>query len=82
MNEYYAQTIPPMVALFVVWFICGLWHGAEWKYIVYGLYYYAIMVVGMLAEPLFHKVCTALHINRSGKGFGVFQLNFTYPCIC
>ena len=32
------------------------------------------MVVGMLAEPLFHKVCTALHINRSGKGFGVFQL--------
>ena len=74
MNEYYAQTIPPMVALFVVWFICGLWHGAEWKYIVYGLYYYAIMVVGMLAEPLFHKVCTALHINRSGKGFGVFQL--------
>ena len=74
MNEYYAQTIPPMVALFAVWFICGLWHGAEWKYIVYGLYYYAIMVVGMLAEPLFHKVCTALHINRSGKGFGVFQL--------
>lgn len=73
-NEYFAMTIPAAAALFAVWFCNGVWHGAEWKYICYGLYYYVIMLVGMLLEPLFKKICGALHIDRSGKGFGIFQI--------
>ncbi len=25
--------------LFIVWFICGLWHGAAWNFIIWGLYW-------------------------------------------
>ena len=45
MNRYYAATIPGIFALFAVWFGNGIWHGAEWKYIIYGLYYYVIMLI-------------------------------------
>lgn len=37
--------------LFFVWFFNGFWHGATWKYIFYGLYYYVIMMAAKFVEP-------------------------------
>ncbi|WP_040328245.1 MBOAT family O-acyltransferase [Clostridium ihumii] len=31
--------------LFVVWFLTGLWHGASWNFIVWGLYFGVILVI-------------------------------------
>lgn len=31
--------------LFVVWFLTGLWHGASWNFIAWGLYYLCFLVV-------------------------------------
>ncbi len=31
--------------IFTVWFLTGLWHGASWNYILWGLYYCAILVI-------------------------------------
>lgn len=59
--------IPSAIALFFVWFFNGLWHGASVKYIVYGLYYYAIMMVGMCFEPLFKKLFAKLNIAQGSK---------------
>lgn len=52
LSKFLASAIP----LFFVWFLNGLWHGASEKYIFYGLYYYVIMMIGLLIEPLFRKV--------------------------
>lgn len=77
-GEFLAKFLPSAFALFFVWFINGLWHGAEIKYIVYGLYYYVIMMIGLLLEPLFAKLTTALHINRKSKPYFVFQVVRTF----
>ena len=34
--------------LFAVWFLTGLWHGASWNFIFWGLYYFTILVVEKL----------------------------------
>ena len=34
--------------LFVVWFLTGLWHGANWTFIVWGLYYFVLLLVEKL----------------------------------
>ncbi|MBQ9922435.1 MAG: MBOAT family protein [Clostridia bacterium] len=31
--------------LFVVWFLTGVWHGANWTFIVWGVYYFVLLVI-------------------------------------
>ncbi len=31
--------------LFAVWFLTGFWHGASWNFLLWGLYYFALLVV-------------------------------------
>lgn len=39
--------------IFTVWFLTGFWHGAEWTFIIWGLYFGVIL---MLEKHLFLKV--------------------------
>lgn len=73
-TSYIAKLIPVIFALFFVWFGNGIWHGASWKYICYGLYYYVIMVLGMLFEPLMNKIINLLKINKEVFSYRLMQM--------
>ena len=73
-TSYITKLIPAIFALFFVWFGNGIWHGASWKYIFYGLYYYIIMVIGMLFEPLGNKILNKLKINKEAFSYKLFQM--------
>lgn len=60
--------------LFFVWFLNGFWHGATWKFVMYGLYYYIVMMLGLLLEPLFIKLKEALKINDKTFIYSVFAI--------
>lgn len=34
-----------LINIFIVWFLTGLWHGAAWNFILWGLYYGCILVI-------------------------------------
>jgi alginate O-acetyltransferase complex protein AlgI len=34
--------------LFVVWFLTGLWHGASWNFVLWGLYFFVILLLEKL----------------------------------
>ena len=34
-----SRAVPTIIALLIVWFSTGLWHGASWNYVLWGLYY-------------------------------------------
>lgn len=38
--------------LFTVWFLTGLWHGASWNFVLWGLYYFVFLMI----EKLVFKV--------------------------
>ncbi|MEG2769893.1 MAG: MBOAT family O-acyltransferase, partial [Oscillospiraceae bacterium] len=31
--------------IFIVWFLTGFWHGANWNFILWGLYYFALLMI-------------------------------------
>lgn len=50
-SHFFETFLPIAISLFFVWLLNGLWHGASFKYIFYGLYYYLIMMIGQLIKP-------------------------------
>jgi len=62
------------VALFCVWICNGLWHGAAWTFIVFGMYHFVIILVENIFEPYIAKLCEKIHINRQSKPYGLFQM--------
>lgn len=34
-----------IINLFIVWFLTGFWHGADWNFIVWGLYYFVLLMI-------------------------------------
>ena len=60
--------------LFFVWFSNGLWHGASLKYVLYGLYYYVIMMLGVLFEPIFKWILKIFKIKTEVFSYRLFQM--------
>ena len=73
-NSYISKLVPVAFALFFVWFGNGIWHGASWKYIFYGLYYYIIMMLGMFLEPLGNKIVQIFKINTKTFSYKLWQI--------
>ena len=80
LGDRVGKLIPVFIGQICVFLIIGMWHGAELKYIAYGMYNAAIIITGMLMEPYFVKWLEKLHINREGKPFTLFRIIRTF-CI-
>lgn len=49
--------------LFVVWSLTGLWHGAHWNFVLWGVYYFALLVIErMWLRPILDKHRLLSHI--------------------
>lgn len=47
--------------LFVVWFLTGFWHGASWNFVIWGLYYFVLLVLEKLVlSKLLDKLPSAI----------------------
>lgn len=72
--KFLAKFITVAFPLFFVWVINGIWHGAGLKYLLYGLYYYAVMMIGVFFKPLTDSIFKKLKINLDKKGFKLFRI--------
>ena len=68
-----SKFVAPTVALFCVWSCNGLWHGAKWTYIFYGMYYFVLIFIENITEEPVKKLTAKLKINRESKAYRVFQ---------
>ncbi len=73
LGNHFGPLISGALALVVVWLLNGLWHGAGWTFIFYGIYQFIMILSGNIFEPLIKKVCNFLHINRQNIVYRVFQ---------
>ena len=45
LNKNFASFVVNTIAIFVVWFTTGLWHGAAYNFILWGLYFFVFMEI-------------------------------------
>lgn len=65
LGNHYGPLLSGTVALLVVWFLNGLWHGAGWTYILFGIYHFIIISIGNITRTPFNKLYGKLNIVNS-----------------
>lgn len=64
---------PTVIALAVVWLSTGIWHGASWGYILWGIYYGILLISGLIFQPTSKKWVKKLKIDTASPWFIAFQ---------
>lgn len=73
-----SKYVPSVITPFIVFILIGIWHGANWRYVAFGLYN-AIVVAGSVAlEPLFSKISEKLKIKTESAGWQIFRVVRTF----
>ena len=73
LGNHFGPLISGAVALFAVWSLNGLWHGAGWPFLLFGMYHFVMILLGNIFEPYIIKLCDKLHINRKNIFYRIFQ---------
>ena len=68
------KKMPPVLAMFIVYFLVGFWHGANWTFIAYGLWNSVFIMLGILLAERYTQIKKALHINEEARSWRVFQM--------
>jgi hypothetical protein len=72
-GEVIGKRVTVYLSCFVVWFATGIWHGASWNFIVWGLANYVVIMVSQEFEPFYQWFHSK--VNVEGKfGFRLFQV--------
>ena len=78
LGNHYGPLLSGTVALLVVWLLNGLWHGAGWTYILFGLYHFVMISIGNITRTPFNKLYVKLNIQNSKilKGLQIIKTVF------
>ena len=68
-----AQRIPVYITSAVVWFATGLWHGASWNFILWGMLNFAVIMISQELEPLYSKFHKKFRLKEK-KPYAVFEI--------
>lgn len=71
-----------MFNLFMVFLVSGLWHGANWTFVIWGLIHAAYRIVGELTLKSRRSLWEKLHINTKSLWFRAGQRAITFILVC
>lgn len=78
LGNHFGPLLASAVALFCVWFCNGLWHGAGWNYLFFGMFHFVMILTEKAIEPFAPGALSRLHINGESKGWHAVQLLRTF----
>ena len=68
------KILPTSLATFIVYFVIGIWYGANWRYVAFGFWNGGIITLSLLLAPQFLVWKEKLHINDKSLGWHIFQV--------
>ncbi len=64
--------------LMLTFFVSGIWHGAKWSFIAWGLLHGFYQVAGDILIPVRKKLCNILKINTEADSFKICRMIITF----
>ncbi len=77
-GKHIGRTLPACIANIIVFFLVGLWHGAESHFLLWGLYNGIVIAASDLLTPVWDRMNAALHVNKEGAAHRVFCIVRTF----
>ena len=74
LGNHFGPLVAGSIALLCVWFSNGLWHGAAWHYVAFGLYHFVLILMGNIFAPYLKKVNDRLGLSSEKKLFHLWQM--------
>ena len=72
------RVIPVALANIIVFLVVGIWHGAAWKYLMYGFYNGALIALANLLAPVNRRAFEVFHIDDKSRAWHVFRILRTF----
>ena len=76
--EHLGKVIPGCIATLITFLVVGLWHGANWKYVGYGLWNGLVILIAMLLDPVFQWMLNKMHIRTTSGGWKIWRIFRTF----
>ncbi len=73
LGKFWGKRLTVYISAFLVWLATGVWHGAAWNFIVWGLMNFVVIMVSQECDPLYEK----FHKKFGWKNkawYGVFEI--------
>lgn len=81
LSKHAASCLPPTMALLVTWFCTGIWHGASWGYIIWGLLNGLFIICSLWLAPLYERTRALLRIEDSNPFWSAFRIARTFTIV-
>lgn len=75
------KRLPVYIASAVVWFTTGVWHGADWNFIVWGMANFAVLMISQELEPLYSRFHKRFPVGN-GFCYKLFRVGRTFLLVC
>ena len=80
-GKHTSKMVASAMALLPVWLCNGLWHGPKWTYIFYGVFYFVIIMIELIFEPLGDKLLERMKLTRENKAVDIIRILRTWIVI-
>lgn len=77
-GKHLAKVFTTAMASFIVFLLVGIWHGANSKYIAFGVWNGFIIMLSAMLEPVYDRMRKAFHINKEAAWWKLFQMLRTF----
>lgn len=78
LGQFVGKRLPAFLAMFIVYFLVGFWHGPDWKYVVYGIWNGVFIMSGILLEETYGKMRDLCGIDARSFSWRWFQMLRTF----
>lgn len=73
-SPYFGKVFPSFLASFIVFVLVGIWHGASWKFVCYGLYQAVFVSTETLFEKPYAYLRRICRVREEAAGWKLFQM--------